>query len=119
MSSRRELLEASSRHAAALLLLAVLTGCALGPNYKRPTVVSPETTRGQTGPSDPASLADLPWWSVFQDSRLQALIEEAIRANNDLQAAAARVEQARNLVTVARADLFPQLGYQGTAARQE
>src|SRR5262249_43751393 len=93
-------------------------GCALGPNYQRPPVEVPEITRGQTTPADPASLADLPWWEVFQDPALQALINEAVMGNHDLQAAAARVEQARNLVVVARADMFPQVGYQGEARRQ-
>lgn len=49
---------------------------------------------------------------------LQALIRQAIAGNFDLQAAAARVEQARNLVVVARADMFPQLGYGAEASRQ-
>jgi multidrug efflux system outer membrane protein len=96
----------------------VLAGCALGPNYRRPPVAPPETTRGQPGPADPASLADLPWWAVFQDPPLQALVEDAIRGSHDLRAAAARVEQARNQIAVARADLLPQVSYQGEASRQ-
>ena len=100
------------------VILQLVPGCALGPNYKRPAVTAPEVTRGQTAPADPASLADLPWWEVFQDPALQALIKEGVDKNYDLQAAAARVEQARNLVTVARADMFPQVGYQGQASRQ-
>jgi outer membrane protein, multidrug efflux system len=104
--------------AAAIGLQMATSGCALGPNYRRPAVAIPETLRGQTGPANPESLADLSWWTVFRDSTLQTLIVEAIRQNHDLRAAAARVEQARQLVTVARADLFPQLSYQGEAARQ-
>jgi len=97
---------------------AFLPSCAVGPNYTRPSVVVPETTRGQTAPADPASLADLPWWEVFQDPALHTLIAEALAQNHDLRAAAARVESARNLVVVARADMFPQVGYEGAAARQ-
>src|SRR6185369_4072233 len=93
-------------------------GCALGPNYERPTVAVPETTRGQHAPPDPASFADLPWWEAFQDPVLHELIRQAIAGNLDLQAAAARVEQARNLVIVARADLFPHAGYEADASRQ-
>jgi len=102
------------------LLVAVLCleGCAVGPNYRRPPVPAPETTRGQHGPTDVASLADSPWWAIFRDPALQALVEEAIRNSHDLRAAAARVEQARNQVAVARADLFPQVSYQGEAERQ-
>jgi multidrug efflux system outer membrane protein len=102
----------------AAVIGSVLAGCALGPNYRRPPVAPPETTRGQRGPADSASLADLPWWAVFKDPALQALVAEGIRGSHDLRAAAARVEQARNQIAVARADLLPQVSYQGEASRQ-
>src|SRR5207245_3548971 len=101
-----------------VVLVPLLAACALGPRYRRPTVPTPETTRGQRGPADPASLADLPWWAVFRDPALQALVAEAIRGSHDLRAAAARVEQARNQIAVARADMFPQVSYQGEAVRE-
>jgi multidrug efflux system outer membrane protein len=100
------------------MAVALLAGCALGPRYRRPDVPIPATTRGERGPAEPASLADAPWWQVFPDPSLQVLVEEAIRGNHDLVAAAARVEQARNQIAVARADLFPQVSYQGEAIRE-
>src|SRR6184192_4713356 len=100
------------------LAVPLLAACAVGPRYRRPAVPTPETTRGQRGPADPASLADSPWWAVFHDPALQALVEEAIRGSHDLRAAAARVEQARNQIAIARADLFPQVSYQGQAVRE-
>src|SRR5207253_5105447 len=100
------------------LAVPLLAACAVGPRYRRPAVPTPETTRGQSGPADPASLADSPWWAVFRDPALQALVEEAIRRSHDLRAAAARVEQARNQIAVARADMFPQVSYQGQAVRE-
>jgi multidrug efflux system outer membrane protein len=105
------------RPVAAGLAVTLLAGCAVGPNYRRPAVAPPAETRGQVGPTEADSLADLAWWDVFDDPVLQDLVREAIRNNHDLATAAARVEQARQLVGVARADLFPQLGYQGDAAR--
>jgi multidrug efflux system outer membrane protein len=101
-----------------IVVLPFLAACALGPSYRRPPVPIPETTRGQRGPADPASLADSPWWAVFHDRALQELVEEAIRGSHDLRAAAARVEQARNQIAVARADMFPQPSYQGEAVRE-
>lgn len=95
----------------------LLAGCAVGPNYRRPVTTVPETHRGQLGPAEAASLADRPWWEVFGDPVLQGLIDEALQSNLDLEAAASRVELARNLVTVARSDVFPQVGYAGEAAR--
>src|SRR5206468_6237844 len=65
-----------------------------------------------------ASLADSPWWAIFRDPALQVLVEEAIRGSHDLRAAAARVEQARNQIVIARADMFPQVSYQGEAVRE-
>ena len=103
---------------ALVLVMPVVAGCALGPRYRRPTVPTPETTRGQHGAAESASLADLPWWAVFDAPGLHALIEEAVRDNHDLVAAAARVELARNQIAVARADMFPQVSYVGQAARQ-
>jgi multidrug efflux system outer membrane protein len=99
------------------LALVVASGCALGPNYKRPDVAIPETIRGRDGAADATSIADLRWWEVFQDPKLQALLTEAIASNHNLKAATARVEQARNLVAVARADMLPQLGYDAGAGR--
>lgn len=104
--------------AAGLLLVALLTtGCPVGPNYQRPEIAMPDAYRGQLGPSEAASLADLGWWQVFGDPILQGLIEDALQNNYDLAAAVQAVEQARSLVGVARAPLFPQVSYEGGAQR--
>ena len=73
-----------------------------GPNYARPPIAPPEDYRGQVAPPEATSLADLPWWEVFDDEVLQQLILEALEANYDLKVAVARVEQARAQVGVAR-----------------
>lgn len=102
------------------LSLIALSGCAVGPNYKRPAVDSPPVYRVETEtpePVDARSLADLPWWDVFQDPVLRDLIEEALSNSYDLKIVAARVEQARYAVGVTRSDLMPQIGYDGSAAR--
>ena len=98
--------------AAALAALVVATGCAVGPDYRRPEVTAPIAFRGEAGPSEAASLADLPWWEVFGDPALQGLAREALAGNYDLRIAVARVEQARALAGVARAELFPWVDYQ-------
>ena len=97
----------------------LLAGCAVGPDYTRPALTPPETFRGQVAPREAASLADLPWWEAFRDPTLKSLIEEALASNYDLRIAAARVEQARALVTVARAPFFPQVGYNVLAQRSK
>ena len=100
----------------AIVAAALLGGCALGPNYKRPAVANPETFRGQAT-AEAASFADAPWWEAFQDPTLKALIEEALRNNYDAAIAAARVQEARANVSVARSALFPSLDYGATAGR--
>jgi outer membrane protein, multidrug efflux system len=93
-----------------ITLSCLLAGCVVGPNYKRPVVSTPTTFHGQaTAESD--SLADLAWWEAFPDPTLGSLIKEALTANNDLRTAIARVEQARDLVAVARAEYYPLVGY--------
>jgi multidrug efflux system outer membrane protein len=107
-----------TRVRAACLGLLLLGACALGPRYRRPPLDTPAVTRGQPAPTDPESVADLPWWSVFRDPALRALVTEAIADSHDLRAAAARVEEARNQIVIARADMLPQVGYEGAAIRQ-
>jgi multidrug efflux system outer membrane protein len=75
--------------------------------------------RFQVGLSEATSIADLPWWCIFNDRALQSLITEALTNNYDLQVAVSRIEQARALVGVARADFYPQIGYQGFAGREK
>jgi multidrug efflux system outer membrane protein len=95
---------------------AVLAGCAIGPDYKRPVVAEPPTFRGQAT-AEAASLADVPWWELFQDSRLLALIQEALARNYDVGIAAARVREARANLGVARSDLYPSFDYGVSAGR--
>lgn len=109
---------ADARFGGIILATAILAGCAVGPNYKRPTIVPPAVTRGQIEPAKAASLADLPWWEVFQDPVLQQLVTEAVGGNYDLQAAVFRIEQARQQIGIARADMLPQIDYRGAASRQ-
>jgi multidrug efflux system outer membrane protein len=99
-----------------VIAAALLGGCAIGPDYKRPAVAEPPTFRGQAV-AEAASLADAPWWQVFQDPALKDLIQEALRTNYDVQIAAARVQEARAVLTVSRSDYFPSLDYSVRAAR--
>jgi multidrug efflux system outer membrane protein len=59
--------------------------------------------------SDPASLADLKWWEVFKDEKLQELERTALAQNYDLRDAATRVEAARASLGITRSNQFPTL----------
>ncbi|HWO93097.1 MAG TPA: efflux transporter outer membrane subunit [Methylomirabilota bacterium] len=106
----------SVRIISSLVVAALLSGCAIGPDYKRPAVARPETFRGQAT-AEAASLADVPWWEAFQDPILKGLIQDALGSNYDVRIAAARVQEARANLGVARSDYFPSLDYGGGASR--
>jgi multidrug efflux system outer membrane protein len=99
--------------AIALASLGLFSGCVVGPKYTPPRASAPPAFRGQEGgqPNN-ASIADLPWWEVFQDQALQGLVRAAITNNLDLRIAATRVEQARELAAQARSQYLPSAGYQ-------
>ncbi|MCZ7636293.1 MAG: efflux transporter outer membrane subunit [Verrucomicrobia bacterium] len=97
-----------------LLLVGVLTlaGCAVGPNYQRPTVAVPTDWRWQ--PAEPRDHVPRgAWWAVFEDPTLEELQAAALRGNLDLQAAFHRVDQARALARVSRAEFWPTLNAAG------
>jgi len=98
--------------AAALLAMTGLAACSFEPAYHRPAATIPAALpdAGQAE-APPAALG---YRDVFRDPGLVTLIERALTNNQDLKAALANVRSARALVTVARADLFPQLD--GTAS---
>jgi len=95
-----------------VLCSGLLVGCAVGPKYHRPAVQPPTTFRDVAPDSQQqaqaASYADLPWWQVFQDPRLQELIRTALQHNYDLQLATERINAARAQVSITRSSLFPQ-----------
>jgi len=90
-----------------------VSGCKVGPNYKRPAVQTPTEYRElKDGPQvqpQVASYADLPWWQVFQDPTLEELIRTALKQNYDLQLATERINAGRAQVQITRSNLFPQV----------
>jgi len=103
-----------ARRAAALGALSLaLGGCAVGSNYKRPLVSVPDHFYGDERAAEARSLADVPWWDVFDDPILKALIQEAVRNGFDARRAAARVEEARARYGVVRSEFFPSVVYEG------
>jgi NodT family efflux transporter outer membrane factor (OMF) lipoprotein len=98
----------------------LLTGCAMGPNYKRPAVPAPDQFRGAPASTSPASLADTKWFDLFQDDSLKQLVSTALEHNFDLGIASERIQQARAQYGITRANEFPFLTAQAsfTAERQ-
>ena len=105
--------------ATAVLLL--LSGClTMGPDYGRPAMPIPVEFSAETRAATEAgaSLAD-DWWTLFGDPVLDALVEEALSANQDLVQAAARVDEARAIAGLSRADRLPQLNASASGSRDK
>ncbi len=102
-----------SRSLIPTLLSTMFVGCMVGPKYHRPVVQTPAAYRDLSEnpqlQAQTASYADLPWWQVFQDPKLQELIRIAIKQNYDLQIATERINAARAQVAITRSSLFPQV----------
>ena len=106
----------------ALALVASLADCAVGPNFKRPT---PPPAPDYGSASSPAQTASTPgaggntqrfvaamaipaqWWTVFQSSKLDGLVEQAMQANPDVTAAKAALRQAHELYLAQRTTFWP------------
>jgi outer membrane protein, multidrug efflux system len=106
MDARNGILRAS-------LLVALSSGCVIGPNYKRPAAPEPSAYRGvsaeQAVKPDVASFGDEKWWEAFQDDALRDLIRSALQQNYDVRIAGARILEARALLGIARADQLPEV----------
>jgi len=89
------------------LLCAVVSACTVGPDYKRPPVSTPEQWRQAA--AEEASIANIPWWDLFQDEQLRSLITIALEENRDLKIAVERIEEARARYGISRAQLYPQI----------
>jgi NodT family efflux transporter outer membrane factor (OMF) lipoprotein len=95
--------------ATALLTLAGLAGCMVGPDYKRPSAPA-----GATAPlvslrpaAETAALPPDDWWRLYNDPRLDGYLQEAFAANTDLAAAEANLSGARAELEAARSGLYP------------
>lgn len=113
-----------------LLMLPVLAGCSVGPDYKGPTT-SPmqakfDSTQGQPEgipsrplekPLEPGALAT--WWQVLNDEQLNSLIDRAIAANLDLKIALERVREARALRGVAASENYPDVNVNAGYSRSQ
>ncbi len=102
----------------------LLTGCAVGPNYQRPeSAIAPAQYKAEELGSwkQGQPLDNVPkgaWWEIYADDTLNQLQSRAAEANQELKAAAARVEQARATARVARSELMPTLTFDPAYNRQ-
>ncbi len=111
--------------AGAFALLVAVSGCAVGPDYLRPTLSLPETF----GQNDADSIAGssmakekkllAPWWTLFADPTLDSVVQQALANNVDVRLAAAQVEEAESILRQTNSSIFPEvdLGANGSRSR--
>lgn len=106
------------RNVSCLLALAFgLAACTVGPDYERPVLAPPDGFKSATDIEAGQPALGLDWWRLFADQELDALVEEALVANLDVQAAVARVAQARASVKSAKSVFYPVVTVGASAAR--
>ena len=112
-------LQTFSSTAGLALLLAGLSGCAVGPDYHRPEVNLPAQYAEAAIADEHTAIATREWWKLFNDPLLDDLISRAFARNNDLQQAVARIEEATGVLREAGAAQYPEvdLGANGTRTR--
>ena len=102
---------------------ALLSSCHIYKAYERPDSIDatgiyrdPVSETDTLASADTTNMGNLPWKEVFRDPKLQALIEEGLANNVDMQAAVLRVEEAKVLLTSARLSFLPSINFapQGT-----
>jgi len=99
-----------------ILSILLLSGCAIGPDYKRPLYDTP--TAWSVDEKETKDVANTLWWEQFNDPVLNNLIQVAIKQNTDLKIAAARVEEYIGYYWVGRSGLFPQISASGKGGQQ-
>ena len=97
------------------LVSLLVSGCALTPDYERPELNLPAGWERTTAEQD--AIANTPWWDIYGDEVLRALIDQALDQNRDLALALARLQESRYLLSFTRADQFPFLDVFGSAGR--
>jgi multidrug efflux system outer membrane protein len=91
-------------------------GCAVGPNYSRPSAAAPALWK-EAAVATNAPVLPTQWWSSFNDADLNALEAQAVRANQDLRRAVARVSESRAIARASKAELYPNLSANAAYSR--
>jgi len=102
----------------ALAALAALAACSVGPAYKRPDIPLPAQWHDPATNENASVWPSADWWHGFGSEKLDELIAEAQRSNDDLAVAIARVQEADAQARIAGAALLPSVDFGADATRQ-
>jgi multidrug efflux system outer membrane protein len=96
-----------SRVVMTLLTAALVSACAVGPDYKTPKADMPQTFHHGVQPEFSRKGIEVSWWKLFDDKQLTGLVDQTIQHNRDLETARANLREARALYMEAGLNLFP------------
>jgi len=118
-----------------IALLAILCGCAAGPDFKRPeapkvssytahplpaqTAATPATLQGEVQHFVVAKDIPFDWWKLFQSPQLNALIERTLKANPTIEAAQAALKQAHENVVAQQGFFYPTVSVSYSPSRNK
>ena len=100
-------------------MLVALSGCAVGPDFKKPEFPTPERFTHQALTAAPAQAGASAFWQHFNDAQLSTLVDQALTHNADLRAAMARYDSANALLSESKFDYLPTLTMGAEAGRQK
>ena len=98
-------------------LYRLVSGCAVGPDYHRPSIDTPDAWRFEE--LQAKAMANTAWWEQFDDPVLNDLILVALKENKDILIAAARIEEFMGRYRVTRSEAFPQVGGAASGSRTQ
>ncbi len=99
-----------------IFCLSILSACSFAPTYERPEMAMPEAWQGvELSKAPNTTPLEQDWWKRFNDPALNALVEEALRNNQDLDEALAKIDSAAAQAGIARSAIFPNISGTGSA----
>jgi NodT family efflux transporter outer membrane factor (OMF) lipoprotein len=104
----------AAKYWSVFMVIAVLGGCAVGPDYHTPATTMPSAFNAAPPTTQPANITD--WWKSFGDPELDSLIERALAANFDLDIALTRLQEARTTEVVVEGGALPEIDASGGLA---
>ena len=100
--------------------LLLLTSCAVGPDYKKPTTETPAQMPSLlSGSLETTDVIDPYWWKMFSDAQLDSLVKTSLESNLDLVVALARVDEARANLGISKSAFYPNVDLNASAQRQK
>ena len=102
-----------------LATVVTLAGCAMGPDYQRPKIDLPlayPSAQTEMTSAEPVTLS-AKWWTLYNDAKLNELVETTLTNNADIHKAIAQIDEAEAILAATSANIFPELDLGATRTK--